>query len=80
MNQIMVVHEDGYPFIRIETFNSHDALRLMLSRTHNRILDKGYAVSRRQEEGGQRVLTYTYAKTQGSSLTMKDIYVVVVDG
>jgi hypothetical protein len=78
MSQLMVVHEDGNPFVRTQQFESRDALLQMMRRTHNRLLDNGYAVSRPQEKGAQRVVTYRYVKSHKKE--MKDVHVVVIDG
>lgn len=78
MTYTVIVHEDKQPTVRHKIVKQRDDLTLLLARTHNGLLDSGYALSRSMEKDGQKVTTYTYVKAVDPSMT--DVHVVVIDG
>lgn len=73
----IIVHEDKNPLVRMQVFKQRIAFTAMLARTHNGLLDRGYALHRTTEEGGQRATTYKWVQTAEA---LPRIHVTVFDG
>ena len=59
----IIVHEDRNPLVRMNVFRARADLVNMLARTHNGLLDRGYALYATQEVDGQRSSTYKWVRT-----------------
>ncbi len=77
MAYTIVVHEDGQPFVRHERVRRREELKNLLARTHNAMLDTGYALFNQSENGNQRALTYRWVKSVDP--LQKNVHVVVLD-
>ncbi len=78
MDRTLVIHEDGKPFIRLERFTDHEKLKLMIARTHNRLLDHGYNLVDTREKDTQKAMSYQYSKFDEGKHS--NVYVVLTDG
>ncbi len=76
MTHTLITHEDGEPFVRFSTFVSQKELALMAARTHNALLDRGYALTDTREREDQRAMTYSYVKNAGNK---RKVYMVSTD-
>lgn len=64
MKHYIIVHEGGNPLVRMERFRTREELVNMLARTHNRLLDEGFALWESHEEvDNQRASTYKWVRT-----------------
>ncbi len=75
MNCTLVVHQDDEPFVGLQRFTNREALQLVISQTHNALLDDGYSFVTKEERNQQKVTTYIDTHPESGKRT---VYVTVI--